>query len=158
MSLIAHNIRSLWNIGSLFRSADVFGVEHLYLTGYTACPPRKEISKTAIGAEAWIPWSSHIDPLEAVREARRLGATIIALEKTTSSVALSSIQKSEDVCLIVGHEILGVPDELQQAADIVAHIPMHGRKSSLNVAIAASIGLHHFRNCCENGEKSVDSH
>jgi 23S rRNA (guanosine2251-2'-O)-methyltransferase len=144
--LIAHNIRSLWNIGSFFRSADAAGAEHVYLTGYTAAPPRREIHKTALGADEWIPWSLHTEVLDAIQDARQQGFSIVSLECSEGSVNLYERVWSDAVCLIVGHEIDGVPDSVLAVSDAVVHIPMIGRKSSLNVSVAAGIALTAARN------------
>jgi 23S rRNA (guanosine2251-2'-O)-methyltransferase len=144
--LLAHNIRSLWNIGALFRSADCFAVEKIILSGYTACPPRREITKTALGAEGWITWDTVEDPLRAIGELKIGDWRIVALEQTKRSVSLQSYAPPEKVCLLVGHEVLGVPDALLALCDDVVHIPMHGRKESLNVSVAAGIALNALRN------------
>lgn len=145
--LLAHNIRSIWNVGSFFRTADAFAIEHVYLTGYTPTPPRKEISKTAIGADAWIPWSHALDPLDVIRDLQQKSFVIVSLEITPKSQILSSIQlpRETPVCIVVGHEILGVPDDILSASNIIASIPMLGKKHSLNVSVACGIALHHFR-------------
>lgn len=143
--LVAHNIRSLWNVGSFFRSADAFQVSHVHLTGYTGSPPRSEISKTALGAEGWIPWTSGEDPLAVIASRKKEGFCIVALEITPASVDLFTHRPDAPVCLILGHEVSGVSDELLNAADVTAHIPMLGKKASLNVSVAAGIALHHYR-------------
>ncbi len=140
--LLAHNIRSMWNVGSLFRCADAFGVEHLYLTGYTACPPRREIAKTAIGVQLWIPWSKADDPQSVIRQLRQTGYTIVSLEAVAGAVPLHEYEPPERICLIIGHEVLGVPPELINASELTVGISMRGRKSSLNVAVAAGIALY----------------
>lgn len=152
--LLAHNIRSLWNIGSFFRCADAFGVSHIHLTGYTAAPPRMEISKTALGAEEWIPWSKDVDPVTVIERRRKEGYRIVALELKEGSIPLYEFTAvhfhqttKPSICLILGHEILGVPDELIKLADDTVSIPMAGKKNSLNVSVAAGIALYHFR-CC----------
>lgn len=142
--LLAYNIRSLWNIGSLLRSCDCFGVERLILSGYTACPPRREISKTALGAEIWIPWEHVPDPSRRLPELRLEGWRIVALEQSPTSVNLSHYTPQEKTCLIVGHEVLGVPLELLRLCDDIVHIPMLGKKKSLNVAVATGVALHHM--------------
>lgn len=139
--LIAQNIRSLWNVGSLFRSADAFGVTHVYLTGYTGCPPRMEISKTALGAEEWIPWSYQKDPLTVIAALKKEKYQIVALEKTEKSIPIETFTSDRPLALILGHEVLGVSDELLESADTVVHIPMVGKKESLNVSTAAGIAL-----------------
>lgn len=140
--IVAHNIRSLWNIGSFFRTGDAFGVSHLHLTGYTAVPPRTEISKTALGADEWIPWSHDTDPLRVIAKRREAGYEIVALEITENAVSLSSYVATKPVCLIVGHEVTGVPSELLSASDKALSIPMSGRKESLNVSVALGIALY----------------
>jgi tRNA G18 (ribose-2'-O)-methylase SpoU len=142
--LVAYNIRSLWNIGSFFRTADAFKVGHMYLTGYTAQPPREEIHKTALGAETWIPWSYERDPLKVIKALKKEGYEIVSLEISKKSVPLSSYKPRHPVCLIVGHEILGVPAEIQKMSDAVVHIPMRGKKESLNVSVALGIALFHI--------------
>ena len=143
--LLAHNIRSLWNVGSLFRTSDAFGVEKIFLTGYTATPPRREISKTALGAEEYVPWEFEQDSVKVIKTLKKKGFTIVALEQAKKAVVLSEYEPPSKVCLIVGHEVLGIPKELLKLCDAIVHIPMHGKKESLNVAVAAGIALHHLR-------------
>jgi len=148
--LLAHNIRSLWNVGALFRSSDAFGVSHVHLTGYTATPPRKEISKTALGAESWIPWSYEQEPGEIIRRRRGEGYDIVALELTGDSNPLWKEIPARPVCLVLGHEVLGVSAELLALCDRAVHIPMQGKKSSLNVSVACGIALYGLRNAPGN--------
>lgn len=148
--LLAHNIRSLWNIGALFRTCDCFAVEKLILSGYSATPPRREISKTAIGAEEWISWEKAEDPERFIQDLKKNGWRIVGLEQSDRSVALSEFTPPERSCLIVGHEVLGVPKDLLDLCDDVVSIPMFGKKKSLNVSVAAGIALHHLR--CFDGD------
>lgn len=143
--LLAHNVRSLWNVGSFFRTCDAFAVERIFLTGYTGHPPRKEITKTALGAEQTVPWEHFDDPLAVVTALRSDGWSIVALELTEDAIALEDFMPPEKVCLVVGHELSGVPQEIIAVADSVVKIPMLGTKESLNVAVAAGIALHHLR-------------
>lgn len=145
--LVAHNIRSLWNIGAFFRSADAFGVSHVHLTGYTAAPPRVEIGKTALGADSWIPWSKDPDPLKVIEVRRNEGFTIVSLEISEGSTPITEHRPKAPVCIVVGHEILGVPEEIRAASDCTVHLPMLGKKQSLNVSVAAGIALFHYRDC-----------
>jgi len=145
ISLLAHNIRSMWNVGSFFRTSDAFSVEKIYLTGYTAFPPRKEISKTAIGAEENVAWEHHNDPIPVLKSLKEEGWTLVALEITPTSVMLNDYQPDTKVCLILGHELTGVPDDILSLCDDVIAIPMLGQKESLNVAVAAGVALHHLR-------------
>lgn len=145
--IIAHNIRSLWNIGAVFRSADAFAVSHIHLTGYTAAPPRKEIGKTALGAEKTIPWSEEQDPVEVIKQRKKEGYVVISLELGQGSTPLMDFRSDKPVCIILGHEILGVPEELMALSDATVHIPMLGTKNSLNVSVAAGIAMYAIR-CC----------
>ncbi|MBU0766474.1 RNA methyltransferase [Patescibacteria group bacterium] len=140
--LLAHNIRSLWNVGSFFRTCDAFGVRKLFLTGYTATPPRREISKTAIGAEEFIPWEYNKDPTDVIKDLKSDGFDIVALELTDDAQKLLQFESSSKICLIVGHEVTGVPKELLDLCDSKVQIPMKGKKESLNVAVAAGVALY----------------
>lgn len=144
--LLVHNVRSLWNVGAFFRTCDAFAVERIHLTGYTACPPRLEIAKTAIGAEKTVPWDHAADPLPVVQALKEEGWSVVSLEIAEGAVALSSYVPDGNVCLVVGHELSGVPAEILALSDAVVHIPMLGEKESLNVAVAAGVALHHLRN------------
>jgi tRNA G18 (ribose-2'-O)-methylase SpoU len=132
--VIAHNMRSMWNVGSLFRSSDAFAIEHLYLTG-------KEISKTALDAETWVPWTKEGNPVAIIHRYRAEGYAIAALEKNEKSTSLFASIIPEKICLITGHEVLGVSDELLSLSDSILHIPMFGKKESLNVSVALGIAL-----------------
>ncbi len=140
--LLAHNVRSLWNVGAFFRTCDALGVEHVYLTGYTGHPPRTEITKTAIGAEQWISWEHARDPLPFIEHLKKDGWQIVSLELHPDAVDVAVFTPAEKVCLIVGHELTGVPGPLLQLSDAIVSIPMLGKKESMNVAVAAGIALH----------------
>ena len=144
--LLAHNIRSLWNVGSLFRTSDALGVELLYLSGYTATPPKREITKTAIGAETWIAWEKVSGPAALIKELKKDGWAVVALETSRDAIDLASFQSPGRVCLVVGHEVTGIPDDILALCDTTVCIPMHGKKESLNVSVAAGIALDHIRN------------
>lgn len=159
--LLAHNVRSLWNVGSFFRTCDAFAVERLYLTGYTGHPPRKEITKTAIGAEEFVPWEHHTDPIPIIQSLKKDGWQIVALEITPDAIPLDQFplpskgegtgEGSEKILLLVGHELTGVPQEILSHCDAVTFIPMHGKKESLNVAVAAGIALFHLAKSMSGG-------
>lgn len=136
------NVRSLYNVGSIFRSSDGAFLSHLYLTGYTPSPPRKEIEKTALGATKTVPWSFYKDPLEAVADARSRGARICVLEHTSGSLPYFEVRKEWfPICLVVGNELTGVSPEIVAAADMALEIPMYGTKQSLNAAVAFGIAV-----------------
>jgi len=143
--LLAHNIRSLWNVGAFFRTCDALGVEHVYLTGYTGHPPRKEITKTAIGAEQWVAWEQARDPVPYIEQLKKDGWQIVSLELHANAVNVEGFTPAEKVCLIVGHELTGVPEPLLALSDSIVQIPMLGKKESMNVAVAAGIALHRLR-------------
>jgi len=144
--VLAHNIRSLWNVGSFFRTADAMNVSKLYLTGYTATPPRREISKTAIGAEEWIEWEYKDDPVSVIESLKTEGWKVVALEIVEGAEPINEYNVQGKVCLVVGHEITGVPEDIVKLSDGTVYIPMHGKKESLNVSVAAGIALNHLRN------------
>ena len=149
--LLAHNVRSLWNVGSFFRTCDALNVERLYLTGYTGHPPRKEISKTALYAEEWIEWEHAEHPFPILLSLREEGWELVALELTEDAQDIATFLSSHDkVCLIVGNELEGVTHDLLSLCDHTVCIPMLGRKESLNVAVAAGIALHTLRNVRRN--------
>lgn len=145
VAALLDNVRSLYNVGSIFRTSDGAFTRHLYLCGFTPAPPRKEIEKTALGAVETVPWSRHADPLDAVRHARSAGMRICVLEHTDQSVPTYSLTKGDfPLCLIIGNELTGVSPELIAAADMAVEIPMYGVKQSLNAAVAYGIALFDF--------------
>ena len=141
LRVIAHNIRSMFNIGAIFRNADAFGVEHVHLTGYTATPPRPEIQKTALGAEEAVPWSHTTDALALIDTLREEGYVIVACESDPDYSDIRELEPAEKLVAIFGNEPDGIPPELLERADLRALIPMRGTKSSLNVAVASGVAL-----------------
>ena len=146
MEILAHNIRSLFNIGAFFRNADAFGVGHVYLTGYTAAPPRPEIEKTALGADKTVKWSKHGDVQALIDELKAAGKTIVAVECDPSFVSIHEAKVPNDAVLMFGNEPDGLPQELIDAADMGVIIPMQGEKTSLNVAVASAVALYAVQN------------
>lgn len=144
--LIVDNVRSLFNVGSFFRCADVFGVSKVYLCGYTGCPPRKEISKVALGAEENIAWEHKKDAVRLVKKLKREGIMVVALETTSKATSLATFAPTYPLALIVGNEVEGVSRELLTMADKIVEIPMLGKKESLNVSVAAGVALYALRN------------
>jgi tRNA G18 (ribose-2'-O)-methylase SpoU len=136
------NIRSLYNVGSIFRTSDGARVSGLILSGFTPHPPRKEIDKTALGATATVPWEYHRDPLAGVAAARERGARICALEHTTESIPYYAITPDlYPLCIVVGNELTGVSPAILAEADMAIEIPMFGVKQSLNAAVAYGIAV-----------------
>jgi 23S rRNA (guanosine2251-2'-O)-methyltransferase len=142
VSVLLDNVRSMYNVGSFFRTADGAGVERLFLTGITARPPKNQISKTALGAEETVPWAEAADPVALVEQLRQSGHQIAAIETSTRSVDLFDWQPAFPVCLLFGHEVDGLSPELREACDVHIRIPMLGVKHSLNVATAGGVVLY----------------
>lgn len=139
LAVIVDNVRSLWNVGSIFRTADACSVQEILLAGISGCPPRREISKTALGAEEAVAWRYLADPLDAVESAREQGYTTVALETSPTAVALDRFAWPEKICLVVGNEVAGVSPSVLEQCDRHVRVPMNGIKSSLNVAVAFGI-------------------
>lgn len=143
--LILPDIRSCHNVGAMFRTGDAFGVDKIFLVGYTACPPKPQIDKVSLGAETWVPWEKRVNLKILINSLKKKGVFIVGLEKTDSSmqIADSTRQVIEcDVALIVGNEVDGICEEILKMCDLVVHIPMYGKKESLNVSIAAGIAMY----------------
>lgn len=129
------------NVGSLFRIADAFGLERIYLSGSSPVPPNSKIKKTSRSTEKYVPFSYEEDPVGLVKKLKSVGYTVISLEITSTSIDIRqlSISPDEKICLILGSENAGVNSELLNVSDKTVHIPMLGRNSSMNVAAACSI-------------------
>jgi len=156
--LILDRIRSLYNVGSLFRTADAFGVSKIYLCGYTGAPPRKEISKVALGAEQTVPWEKRGQTWKVVEELKNKGVHVVALEIDRSARIhprlggpegphyLNTFHPRFPLALIVGNEVNGISRGVLDRVDKIIEISMLGEKESLNVVVAAGIALYHIRN------------
>ncbi len=142
VSVMLHNIRSLYNVGSMFRTADSALLSEIYLCGFTPHPPRKEIEKTALGAVETVPWMyfKHIE--EAIEHSRAKGNKIFALELTDRKRPYYSLSKNDyPLTIIVGNELTGIDNNILELCDDSIEIPMYGVKHSLNVSIAAGISI-----------------
>lgn len=140
---VLENIRSLYNVGSLFRAADAVRIAYMYLCGYTPHPPRKEIEKTALGSSESVPWEHSTKTASVIRMLKNQGFTIAALEHTTASVSYYSYEYSYPLCVVVGNEVEGISNEVLSLCDVALEIPMFGIKHSLNVAVAYGIVVYH---------------
>jgi tRNA G18 (ribose-2'-O)-methylase SpoU len=140
---ILENIRSLYNVGSMFRTADAARIAYMYLCGYTPYPPRKEIEKTALGSTESVPWEHSTKPQQVIKMLKNQGFVIAALEHTTTSVAYTTYTYSYPLCIVVGNEVHGVSDDVLAMCDAAIEIPMFGIKHSLNVAVAYGIVVYH---------------
>lgn len=148
ITVVCENIRSLYNVGSIFRTSDGAGIEKLYLCGYTGYPPRPEIEKTSLGSVRSVPWEYVPNQFEAVRLLKKGGYHIIALEHTSRSVSYDEASYTFPLCLVIGNEITGITDELLNLCDMAVDIPMHGLKQSLNVSVAYGIAVYHISRVC----------
>lgn len=143
-AIILENVRSLNNVGAIIRTADGAWFERVVCVGYTPTPPRKEISKTALGAENWVPWEYYDDIEKAIQTYQELWCEIVVMEKNEKSTSLFELEKNLSIALIMGNELEWVSQKAQKMADHICHLPMLGQKESLNVAVAAWIGMYHF--------------
>lgn len=159
ISLVLHNIRSTHNVGSIFRSAEGFGVEHIYISGYTPYPEMEgdtrlphiaqrvtaEIAKTALGAEKMVPFT-YIPRIESSIDTFKSHLyTIVGLEQDEAATPLAEFTPPEKMLLVLGEEVEGIPPELREKCDHLVEIPMQGQKESLNVSVATGIALYGLR-------------
>lgn len=148
LTAILDNIRSLYNVGSMFRTADGAGIQKLVLAGFTPVPPRREIEKTALGATATVPWEYVQDPLEAITALKASGTTVLALEHTDVSRPYTNVSVAEfPLCIVLGNELTGVSNRVLAECDGALEIPMVGVKHSLNVAVAYGIAVYELVRC-----------
>ena len=139
MIAIAHNIRSLHNVGAILRNAAAFGVEKVYLTGFTATPPRKEIAKVSLGAEDLVPWEAG-EVGEVIDKLRADGYRIWGLETGENAVDIANVRE-EKIALALGNEVDGIDAATRQLLDGIVEIPM-AKKRSLNVSVASGVAMY----------------
>ncbi len=143
---VVEDVRSLFNVGAIFRTADGAGMDKIYLCGITGAPPRKEIEKVSLGAENTVNWEWRFGCVSILRDLKERGFNIVALEKTENSQPLSQLLLQEKIsrplCLVVGNEVSGVSAEALALSDVVADLPMKGMKESLNVSVAFGIAAY----------------
>lgn len=156
ITLILHNIRSTHNVGSILRTADGFGVSKAYLCGYTPYPAQtndtrlpylrdkitSQIHKTALGAEATVPTEHTDDTGQVLKLLKKEGYTIVALEQAPSAIPLPNFRSKDNIALLLGEEVHGIPKTLLTQCGAVVEIPMQGKKESFNVSVAAGIALY----------------
>jgi tRNA G18 (ribose-2'-O)-methylase SpoU len=144
------NVRSMGNVGSIFRTADGAGINKLYLAGLTPLPfdvfgaPRPQIQKTSLGAEKWVPWEQARSAPPLLKRLKKEGYKIIALERASGSVAYDKIKikRRDKIAIVVGGEVRGLSHSILKLADHIAEIPMRGKKESLNVSVAFGIAAY----------------
>jgi len=145
LEVLLDNLRSTLNVGSIFRTADGAGVDHIYCCGTTPTPLHPKIAKTGLGAEGFTPWSYRPNALDLVRQRKQAGVQVIALEAAETAEPLLSLPPmtgGTPALLVVGNEVSGIDPEILAAADHLLFIPMRGQKSSLNVAVAFGIAIY----------------
>ena len=142
ISVVLDNVRSLYNVGSIFRTSDAALIEKLYLTGITGTPDNRGLHKTALGAQDTVAWAYEKDPTVVARRLREAGYTLAVLEITDTPTPTTALTPDAfPLCLVVGNELTGVRDELVEMADLALEIPQYGAKQSLNVAVAYGIAI-----------------
>lgn len=142
--LVLPNIRSRFNVGSIFRTADAAGVGKILLTGITPTPPHEKIAKVALGAENAVPWEYLKQTARALKALRADGYHLVALEQSPRSIPYTSVVTKLKTALVLGNEVSGLPKHWLDLCDTVIDIPMRGHKESLNVSVAAGIALFHI--------------
>lgn len=162
--IIAHNIRSLFNVGSIFRTADAFNVTKIFLTGYTGRPDNSvhisKIEKVALGAEKFVPWEYNRSAVSVIKKLKKDGTKILALENNIlsaidiSSAQLKPIFRKNSIALILGEERNGVNKKILSLCDYAVEIPMYGKKESLNVSVAFGIAAFCIRSQIHKYQKS----
>ncbi len=142
MRVLLDNVRSLYNVGSFFRTSDACALERLYLGGITGFPPQKQITKTALGAEDHVAWEHHRDVVPLLDRLHAEGVELAAVETSVRSVDLFDWRPRFPVCIIFGHEVDGIQTHITERCDVHVRIPMLGTKHSLNVATAGGVMLY----------------
>jgi len=145
LCVVMNNIRSLHNVGTIFRTADGAGVEKIWLCGITGYPPQGGIAKTALGAENHVPWEYREDVLKLINELKEKGYQIVLLEQMHGSVNYNAFKAKPPVCLVIGNEVSGITEDLLSLTDAAIEIEMDGVKNSLNVAVAFGIAVYQLR-------------
>jgi tRNA G18 (ribose-2'-O)-methylase SpoU len=140
---VLENIRSAYNVGSVFRTADAFLIESIFITGYTAKPPHKEIAKTALGAQDTVDWKYFETTSDAIGDLKKEGYKVYVVEQVTDSISLEKLSdlNIEKIAFIFGNEVTGVDEKIISLCDGCIEIPQFGMKHSLNISVAAGIVL-----------------
>jgi tRNA G18 (ribose-2'-O)-methylase SpoU len=146
-TVVLNNIRSLHNVGSIFRTCDGVGVGKLWLCGITGYPPSQRLAQTALGAEREVPWEYRKDVVTLLKELKADGCQIVLLEQMAGSFPYDTFMPQPPVCLVVGNEIEGVSSGIVPLCDVAIEIAMAGLKNSLNVSVAFGVVAYHFRSC-----------
>lgn len=143
--IIAHNIRSLFNVGTIFRTSDALGIDKIYLTGYTGHPPASQIAKVALGSENTVPWEYQPNISRLLSKLKKQGVKIVALELGQGAIVYNKFKPEFPLALLLGNEVRGVSKPLLQKVDQTIYLPMHGQKESLNVGVAMGVAGYYIR-------------
>jgi len=143
--VIAHNIRSAYNVGSIFRSADSAGVDKLFLTGYSPSPDHPKVAKTSLGSEHYLKWEHHCGLISLLDLLKSQSVKIVGLETHIKATSIVEAAFDSDTALIVGNEVEGIPSQILDVTDEVIKIPHYGHKESLNVAVAAGVAVYLYQ-------------
>ncbi len=143
--VILDNIRSAYNVGSMFRTADAAAAEHIHLCGMSAHPPHKKIEKTALGAQDYVPWTYYERTRDCVEALQQRGIRVVALEAVDGALPHSTFEWPKPCAVLFGNEVTGVKNSILQLCDATVEIPMHGYKNALNVATTFGIILFEVR-------------
>lgn len=143
IAVVLDNVRSVLNVGSVFRTSDAFRIDELHLCGLTATPPNREMNKTALGATESVSWTHFDHTTDSLLNLKEKGYTLIAIEQTTGAIELQEFpfEKHEKVALVFGNEVKGVSNEALELCDFAIEIPQFGTKHSLNISVSAGIAL-----------------
>lgn len=144
--VICDNIRSLENIGSVFRTADALGVTKIFLCGISGVPPQHKITKTALGAERAVPFEYYKQIWRLVEKLKKQHIFIVALEQSKKSILYTKFKPKFPLALVIGNEVKGISKKVLELSDKIIYLPMHGKKESLNVSVAFGVAGYHIRN------------
>jgi len=140
--VVLDNLRSAYNVGSIFRTCDAGAAEHIHLCGMSAHPPHKKIEKTSLGAFAYVPWTYHERTTAALAQLREQNVPIVAIEIAEQAVSHTAFEWPKPVAIVFGNEVTGINAKIQGRCDAVVCIPMHGHKNSINVATAFGVDFY----------------
>ncbi len=141
--LVVHNVRSIHNVGSMFRTSDAARIEHVHLTGFTGTPEHKDLHKTALGAQDTVEWTQHDEAAPLLHDLQEADYTIAVLEQTNRTQRPDQVEAQNfPIALVVGNEVHGIEEELLDPADLALEIPQYGAKISLNVSVAYGISVY----------------
>ncbi|NUM52560.1 MAG: RNA methyltransferase [Candidatus Hydrogenedentes bacterium] len=140
--VVLDNLRSAFNVGSIFRTADAGAVAHMHLCGMTSYPPNRKLEKTALGALDYVPWTHHADTGSAIAKLREEGIACVAIETVDGAVGHTAFAWPRPVAIVFGNEVTGIAPETVALCDAVVHIPMRGHKNTINVATAFGVVMY----------------